>query len=257
MGTAEPGLALYAGTPGWGPPSRAVGSGPSFHVGLPNPGSQFCAEAPGPRFPPHTASPRPGSRPRTTPPKRPAAPGLPAPRPEPPPPPRLHLAPSGREVPPLCDSAPCRPEGATHGEERPHRREPTGRCTARSGRQGALSARGQRWERWGRAGAGGVGCPGPSRSVPSRPVSARLMEELYARIAALERRLERAEEALRGWEAWGLRLPSVRPFSGGGGKGRGEGVVVGLGAACGAGGGAWGSAWELLVGLLGVWLEAA
>lgn len=83
------------------------------------------------------------------------------------------------------------------------------------------------------------------------------MEELYARIEALERRLERAEEALRGWEAWGLRLPSVRPFSGGGGKGRGEGVVVGLGAACGAGGGAWGSAWELLVGLLGVWLEAA
>ncbi|XP_015136672.2 zinc finger protein 268 isoform X4 [Gallus gallus] len=35
------------------------------------------------------------------------------------------------------------------------------------------------------------------------------MEELYARIEALERRLERAEEALRGWEAWGLRLPSV------------------------------------------------
>lgn len=41
-----------------------------------------------------------------------------------------------------------------------------------------------------------------------------VMEELYARIEALERRLERAEAALRDKEAWGPRLPSVRPFSG-------------------------------------------
>ncbi|XP_021237846.1 zinc finger protein 777-like isoform X2 [Numida meleagris] len=34
------------------------------------------------------------------------------------------------------------------------------------------------------------------------------MEELHARIEALERRLERAEAALRDREAWGLRLPS-------------------------------------------------
>ncbi|XP_042750513.1 zinc finger protein 282-like isoform X1 [Lagopus leucura] len=35
------------------------------------------------------------------------------------------------------------------------------------------------------------------------------MEELYARIEALERRLERAEAALRDREAWGPRLPSL------------------------------------------------
>ncbi|XP_031464113.1 zinc finger protein 777-like [Phasianus colchicus] len=35
------------------------------------------------------------------------------------------------------------------------------------------------------------------------------MEELFARIEALERRLERAEAALRDREAWGLRLPSL------------------------------------------------
>lgn len=40
-----------------------------------------------------------------------------------------------------------------------------------------------------------------------------MMEELYARIEALERRLERAEAALRDREARGLWLPSVRPFS--------------------------------------------
>lgn len=63
----------------------------------------------------------------------------------------------------LCNSAPCRPEGAMRRGEAAPPREPRERCSAHPDQQGALPARGLRCERWGRAGA--VGCPVPSRRV--------------------------------------------------------------------------------------------
>lgn len=56
------------------------------------------------------------------------------------------------------------------------------------------------------------------------------MAELNSRLEALERRLERAEAALRDWPPWTLLLPVVRTGVGGrGAAGRREGAGLSLG----------------------------